>query len=135
MKKSALRIMTFMLALLVLSAAAATLTACGEKDDTERLDGIITITVNITHADGTKNAIVVPTDCKYLSDALVEAEVVEGETSAYGFMITKVDGEEANYDRDGAYWSIEKDGAAIMTLASATEIANGEVYALVYTKG
>ena len=74
------------------------------------------------------------TDKKNLADALLEHKLVEGDSSEYGLYIKKVNGIIADYDVDKSYWSLCKDGEALMTGASATEISDGEHYELVYTK-
>ena len=60
--------------------------------------------------------------------------LVEGETGDYGLYIKVVDGLRADYDLDGAYWAISKDGEYLMTGADSTPIADGEHYELTYTK-
>lgn len=75
------------------------------------------------------------TDKENLGDALMEHKLLEGEESEYGLYIKKVIGIRADYDLDGAYWAISKDGEYLMTGVDTTIIADGEHYELTYTKG
>ncbi len=74
------------------------------------------------------------TDAENLADALKEHSLIEGEDSTYGIYIKKVNNILADYDVDGYYWSLTKDGEYLLTGADATEIADGEHYELVRTK-
>ena len=74
------------------------------------------------------------TDAETLADALLEHSLIEGEDSAYGIYIKKVNGILADYDVDKHYWSLLKNGEYLMTGADSTEIADAEHYELVRTK-
>lgn len=74
------------------------------------------------------------TNAETLADALLEHSLIEGEDSAYGIYIKKVNGILADYDVDKHYWSLTKDGEYLMTGADSTKIADGENYELVRTK-
>lgn len=76
----------------------------------------------------------ISTDAGNLADALKEHSLIEGEDSQYGIYIKKVNNILADYDIDGYYWSLTKDGDYLLTGADATEIADGEHYELVRTK-
>ena len=76
----------------------------------------------------------ISTDAENLADALKEHSLIEGEDSQYGIYIKKVNNILADYDIDGYYWSLTKDGDYLLTGADATEIADGEHYELVRTK-
>lgn len=83
-------------------------------------DKAITVTIN--------------TDAENLEAALLENGLVEGEDGAYGLYIKKVNGILADYDIDGAYWAMYKDGEYLTTGANEVVIASGDHYELVYTK-
>ena len=76
----------------------------------------------------------VKTDEDTLGDALLEHGLIEGDSGAYGLYVKKVNGIRADYDKDGAYWALYKDGEMCMTGVDTTEIADGEHYEFVYTK-
>lgn len=93
------------------------------------------VTVKIKVIAGEKNiTLTVHTDKDNLGAALLEYELVSGDQSEYGLYIKSVNGIEADYDKDKAWWSISKDGESLMTGADSTPIADGENYELTYTK-
>ena len=120
------------------------------SSETEQLTGVwadATYTEDTTLGDGAKVVEVevvaeeksitftIKTDKENLGDALLEHELLEGEESEYGLFIQKVISIRADYDLDGAYWAISKDGEYLMTGIDTTIIADGEHYELTYTKG
>jgi D-arabinose 1-dehydrogenase-like Zn-dependent alcohol dehydrogenase len=74
------------------------------------------------------------TDEKYLGDALIAHELIDGEEGPYGLYVKVVNGITADYDVDQSYWALSKDGEMCMSGVDTTEIADGEHYELVYTK-
>ena len=66
---------------------------------------------------------------------LQEEGLVEGEQGDYGLYITAVDGEEAVYEEDGAYWALYQNGEYAMQSADLTPINDGDQFSLVYTIG
>ena len=76
----------------------------------------------------------VKTDKETLGDALLEHELIEGDQGAYGLYVKKVNGIRADFDKDGAYWALYKNGEMSMTGVDTTKIADGEHYEFVYSK-
>lgn len=76
----------------------------------------------------------VKTDKDTLGEALLENGLIEGEEGAYGLYVKKVNGIRADYELDGAYWGLYKNGEMCMTGVDSTEIADGEHYEFVYSK-
>lgn len=76
----------------------------------------------------------VKTDKDTLGEALLEHGIIEGDQGAYGLYVKKVNGIRADYDLDGAYWGLYKNGEMCMTGVDSTEIADGEHYEFVYSK-
>lgn len=114
--------------------ATADVTASEAAATTAPDSETVTITVTITYDKGESRDFEIKTDADNLGDALVANGLVEGETGDYGLYIKVVDGLRADYDLDGAYWAISKDGEYLMTGADSTPIADGEHYELTYTK-
>lgn len=75
----------------------------------------------------------VKSDKDNLADILIESNIAEGDVSAYGLFIKKVNGISADYDTDGAYWGVCRDGTPTPTGASDITVKDGERYELVYT--
>ena len=48
--------------------------------------------------------------------------------------IKSVNGVQADYDVDQAYWAVYQDGEYLMTGVDSTEVSDGAHYELVYTK-
>lgn len=92
------------------------------------------ITVEVIHADESAKTFTYQTDAEYLGEVLLAEGLVEGEEGEFGLYITKVDGEEANYDEDGAYWALMCNGEYSQTGADTTPIQDGDTFQLVYTK-
>ena len=76
----------------------------------------------------------VKTDKTVLGDALLEHDLIAGSVEEYGLYVKTVNGILADYDIDQSYWSLSKNGEALMTGVDGTPIADGEHYELVYTK-
>ncbi len=94
-----------------------------------------TITVEVVHSDESSETFTYDTDAEYLGEVLQEEGLVEGEQGDYGLYITAVDGEEAVYEEDGAYWALYQNGEYAMQSADLTPINDGDQFSLVYTIG
>lgn len=103
------------------------------KEDAEVGEGAITVKVEVA-AEEKSVTITVHTDKDNLGAALLDNSLVSGDESEYGLYIKFVIGMEADYDKDGTYWSLSKDGEYLMTGADSTTIADGEHYELTRTK-
>lgn len=111
-------------AMLAVYLSARPETAAGTKE----------ITVEVTHADGRRVSFTYQTGAEYLGEVLLSQGLVEGEAGEYGLYLITVDGEDAVYEEDGAYWALYKNGEYAVTGADTTPIADGDVFGLVYTK-
>ncbi len=76
----------------------------------------------------------IKTDKDILGDALTEHKLIDGDEGPYGLYVKKVNGIVADYDENGAYWALYKNGEAASSGVDTTKIKNGEHYELVYTK-
>lgn len=122
----------FILALLI-AVIAASVISCDKNDDVVGTGEEITITVAVTNKAGETTETEIKTTATNLADALVGAGMVDGYVDTYGYTITAVNGEVADFNVDSAYWSLTKDGEYLMSGASSTTIADGEHYELTYT--
>lgn len=96
--------------------------------------GVKTITVEVTHNDGSQNSFTCNTEREYLGDMLIDEDLADGEESSYGLFITTVDGETIDKSNQ-EWWCITKDGEMLNTGADQTPIADGEHYELTFTIG
>ncbi len=76
----------------------------------------------------------VKTDKETLADALTEHNLIEGTEGPFGLYIKKVNGITADYDTDGYYWSITKDGVLSSVGADGITVENGDRYELTRAK-
>ena len=90
-------------------------------------------TVTVVHKDGTVKDFAYRTDAEYLAEALLEEGLVSGEDSQYGLTIITVDGEDAVWATDNAYWAIWIGEEMAMTGASETPVYDGSAFKLEYT--
>ncbi len=91
-----------------------------------------TITFEVVTADGTET-FTINTNALYLADALLEQGIID-EKSADG-MYTTINGVEALWENDEAWWNITKDGVACNFGLNEQPIADGDTFAAVYTNG
>ena len=102
-------------------------------EDAEIGEGSHSVQIEV-RIEGRSVTLTVRSDKDNLADMLTESGLVEGDTSEYGLYIKKVNGVSADYDTDGAYWGLNKDGEPTPVGASAITVTDGEHYELVYTK-
>ena len=101
----------------------------------EAVEGQKNVTVVIVYEDGTEKKLDYATDCQYLSELLLEKELVTGYASQeYGFTIESVDGITLDWATDGAYWALYEGDAYATESAAGIVLTEGGVYKLVYEK-
>ncbi|MBE6536786.1 MAG: DUF4430 domain-containing protein [Ruminococcaceae bacterium] len=153
------RILKSTLALALVLSALFALTACSfdevwskmpwNKDkntDTEALwegaiyqtnttlgNGKTTLTVKVEENDKSVT-FTIKTDKETVGAALLEHNLIEGEDGAYGLYVKKVNGIVADYDVDQSYWAFYVGDEYAMSGVDSTEIQEGALYRLVYTK-
>ncbi len=93
------------------------------------------ITFLVVDAEGQTQSFDIDTNEKYLRGALESQNLIKGEESQYGLMVTEVNGIRADYTLDNAYWALYVGEEYAMTGVDSTELADGAVYKFVYTKG
>lgn len=143
MKKTNLtmRLFSLVLVLLVVAAAMMALVSCGSTNDSgkDTESGAarekITITVQVKGSDGNVTDFSITTDAEFLRGALEQENLVQGDESEYGLYVKVVNGETADYDVNGAYWSFYKGDEYLMTGIDTTPIADGDVFRIEYTVG
>ena len=100
--------------------------------------GAKTITVTVTHANGTSKQFTYHTDEEFLGPVILNEKLVTGNNGPYGLEIKSVDGEEAVWkpgDAHGAYWALYVGEEYAVSGADTTPIADGDTFKLVYTLG
>ena len=99
--------------------------------DTTLGNGAKTLTVVI---EDTQKSVTftIHTDKATVGEALLEHKLIDGENGAYGLYVKFVNGIEADYDKNGAYWGFYKGGEMMMVGVDGAEISDGEHYELVF---
>lgn len=115
--------------LLALTVLAGALAACGGSKD-----GKYHITVEVLDDQGDVKSYESSTDAEVLYDALLEIDglTLDGYESDYGYYITAVNGVTADYDKDGAYWSLYVNGEYSSFGVESQPVADGDTYRLAY---
>ena len=101
----------------------------------QTVEGAKAITVTVVHKDQSRKDFHYHTDARYLSEVLLDENLVEGENGEYGLMISAVDGETADWNVDKGYWALYIGEEYATTGAESTVVTDGAVYKLVYTLG
>ncbi len=116
-------------ALLALTVLTGALAACGGKDE-----GKYKIKVEVVDDQGDVKSYDASTDAEVLYDALLEIDglTLDGYDSDYGYYITAVNGITADYDTDGAYWSVYVNGEYGSLGVDSQPVADGDIYRLAY---
>lgn len=101
----------------------------------QAVEGSKNVTVVIVYEDGTEKKLEYATDLEFLSELLLEKELVTGyESEEYGFTIEGVDGIVLDWATDGAYWALYEGEEYATTSAAGIALVDGGVYKLVYEK-
>lgn len=102
-------------------------------EDTTLGNGTKTVKVEVTAEEKTIT-FTVKTDKTTVGEALLEQNLIEGENSAYGLYIKKVNGMLADYDVDQTYWAFYINGEYAVSGVDTTDIDETAVYKLERTK-
>ena len=100
-------------------------------------EGAKNITIEVVNSEQKSTVYNLNTDAEFLAEAFADAKGLEigSEDTEYGMMIYSVNGEEAVYETDKAYWAIMVNGEYGMYGASEQVVADGDAFQLVYTIG
>jgi hypothetical protein len=114
----------------------------GEPTDTpspeqERPDAEdkVSFTVIVVHADGSEKTFTYETNEQFVGPVLEADGLIKGNAGPYGMEITEVDGEQAIYNTDKAYWAVYEGEEYALQGIDTTPVIEGRTYKLVYTKG
>ena len=92
-------------------------------------EGQTTFDFTVVDTDGNAKYYKVSTDKKTVGEALLDAELISGESGAYGLYVKTVAGITYDADKDGKYWAFYANGEASPTGVSLTDIKEGTAYA------
>lgn len=137
------RLLSFILCIVLIAAAALFTSGCADSKKTEPLTttteqaqkpkatvlGEGKTMFYFTVVDGSKNEtkFEIHTDKKTVGEALLDLKLIEGEDGDYGLYVKKVNGIP---ESDGAYWIIYENDMMAPTGISQLEIKDGGSYSL-----
>ena len=116
------------LLLVLIAVMALTVVSCG-KPDIQADGSAKTFTFEVVTTDGETTTFTITTEKATVGEALLDEGLIEGEDSAYGLYVKKVNGILADYNVDGTYWSFYINGEYGMTGVDSTPVEDGAVYA------
>lgn len=95
-------------------------------------EGVKAFTLEIIHSNGEEKKLELTSDKAYLGECLQEKGIIKGEQGQYGLYIQEVDGEQAVFEEDGAYWAFYVGTEYAAQGIDLTPIEEGKVYKLIY---
>ena len=126
-------------ALILAIATALALVACAAKapaqTETTGDAALKTFTVTVIHADGATKEFSYETTEEFVGPVLEADGLIKGNAGPYGMEITEVDGEQAIYNTDKAYWAVYVGEEYALQGIDSTPVTDGGVYKLEYTRG
>lgn len=93
------------------------------------------ITIEVVNSAESSVVYDVSTEAEFLRGAMDEADGLEysGEEGDYGLMVKTVNGELADYDTNGAYWSFYVNGEYCNYGIDSQPVNDGDQFQIVYT--
>lgn len=129
-KKTLIAAIVFVLVIIVLGGVyyfTKPKTTEGQKD----------VTLVVVNKAGEETTYKVNTDAEYLIEVMEDAKeqglTYDGEDGDYGMMINTVNGEEAVFANDGAYWGFSVNGNYCEYGVSEQPVADGDEFEIKYT--
>ena len=120
-------------AIIALVAVAAILLGVYAMTRPETAQGAKEYAVTVIHSEGAQQVFLLHTDAEYLDDALLAEGLIAGEEGPYGLTVITVDGEDAVWDTDNAYWAIYIGDEASTVGISEIPVYDGSSFTLEYT--
>ena len=133
------KFMKSILCAVLVAVMALTVSGCGEQtpitDNQQTTDRIIKgegetiFNFDVTDLEGSTTSFEIHTDKTIVGEALLELGLIEGEPSEYGLFVKKVNGIEADFDKNQTYWAFYINGEYAMSGVDTTEIEADTSYA------
>ena len=123
-----------LIAVIALVLLVAVAVGCWFAFRPQAVAGSKTVTVDVTHKDGTTNTFEIHTDAEYLRGAMEQEGLLEGTDGPYGLYVLTVDGEtveEANQE----WWGYTKSGEQVNYGVETCVIADGDHYEFTFHVG
>lgn len=81
--------------------------------------------------EGNESNYEIHSDAQFVGEALLENDLIDGDTGDYGLYVKTVNGITLDWDKDAKYWSFLIDGEYAMTGCDMTEIVDGLTYTFI----
>lgn len=148
-RKSNKTLLSLILSTMLIVAMAFSMTACSDKhtddsqagtdvsvntqvetnaDVTVMGEGATVFNFVVVDKDGNETTFEIHTDKTTVGDALLDVELIAGDTSEYGLYVKTVNGITADYDVDGTYWAFYINGEMAMSGVDTTDVVEGDTY-------
>lgn len=138
-KNNLLRLISLVAVLAMVAVMCFSLASCGKNETETPKDSEgakITILVTVVHGDGSSKVFdIETTEGATLRSALESINLIEGDESEFGLYVKVVDGETADYDKDGAYWGFYQNGEYMMSGVDTSFVKDGDSFEIKYAKG
>lgn len=124
------------IALIAVLAAAVIVMACAFFFLREKpVKGSKNVVIEVTNKAQENTDYEVQTDAEFLRQAMEEAEglTFSGTEGDYGMMVDTVNGERADYNEDGAYWSFYVNDEYCNYGIDSQPVEDGDTFRIVYT--
>lgn len=94
------------------------------------------ITIEVINSADESTVYELNTDAEYLRQAMDEAEglTYDGTESEYGIMISAINGEVADFNTNGAYWSFYVNGEYCNYGIDTQPVADGDAFVIEYAQ-
>ena len=135
--------LSFLLCMMLVAATTLIMTGCNDKATQEVTpgtsvsvesnvlgEGDTKFTLSVVNQDGNETQFEIHTDKETVGEALLECGLVEGDEGEFGLYVKKVNGIEADYDKNGTYWAFYINGEYATTGVDSTTITEGDTYSL-----
>ena len=109
-------------------------TAADDTANDAAAEGSKNIIIEVKDSEGNVTTYEVTTDAEFLRQAMDEAEglTYDGSDSEFGMMVEVVNGEQAIYAEDNAYWAFYVNGEYGNYGIDSQPVTDGDTYSIVY---
>lgn len=131
------KLSSFFLCMMLIMAMALSTTGCSDDkkvsqeqsaDATILGEGATTFTFIVVDKDGKETPFEIHTDKTIVGEALQELNLLEGEEGEFGLFVKKVNGIEADYNKDGVYWAFYVNNEYAIKGVDETNISPEDIY-------
>ena len=99
------------------------------------VEGSKSVSIEVINSKDKSKVYELKTDAEYLRQAMEEADglTFSGNESEYGLMVNTVNGEIADYNTNGAYWSFYVNGEYCNYGIDTQPVKDGDEFQIIYT--